>query len=178
LRGRRRHEAIWRLVETSPRGAHGGLTMPMTQLPAMRYSLTGSGASTASSGRRSGTAGSRCSRTTRCAGPIRGSAGRTRAWRSSSAAPSSCGRGRCVRSRPPLQADRFSFDRPVAGYGGRTINTLRLRAAAVSDLFNFEVFSHGKFVGAVAERLGAESSTRDASRIVGQRPNAFRIAAL
>src|SRR5271167_1330579 len=33
------------------------------------------------------------------------------------------------------------FDRPVIGYGGSTINTLRLWAAAASDYFNFEEFS-------------------------------------
>ncbi|HEX6736976.1 MAG TPA: glycogen/starch/alpha-glucan family phosphorylase, partial [Vicinamibacteria bacterium] len=52
------------------------------------------------------------------------------------------------------------FDRPVVGYGGQTINTLRLWAAAAPDAFDFQVFSHGEFVGAVAERLGAESLTR------------------
>src|SRR5882757_3195296 len=52
------------------------------------------------------------------------------------------------------------FDRPVVGYGGKTINTLRLWAAAAPDYFDFEVFSHGEFVGAVAETLGAESITR------------------
>ena len=46
------------------------------------------------------------------------------------------------------------FDRPVVGYGGKTINTLRLWAAAAPDEFNFPAFSHGDFVGAVAERLG------------------------
>ena len=52
------------------------------------------------------------------------------------------------------------YDRPVVGYNGRTINTLRLWAAAVPDSFDFEVFSHGEFVGAVAESLAAESLTR------------------
>ena len=64
------------------------------------------------------------------------------------------------------------FDRPVVGYGGRTINTLRLWAAAAPDYFDFEVFSHGEFVGAVAEELAAESLTRvlypDDSTIMGQ----------
>jgi starch phosphorylase len=35
------------------------------------------------------------------------------------------------------------FDRPVVGYGGRTINTLRLWAAAAPDVFDFQAFSHG-----------------------------------
>jgi len=52
------------------------------------------------------------------------------------------------------------FDRPVVGYGGKTINTLRLWAANAPDYFDFQVFSHGDFVGAVAETLTAESLTR------------------
>src|SRR5262245_19050718 len=52
------------------------------------------------------------------------------------------------------------YDRPVVGYGGRTINTLRLWAAASPDYFDFEVFSHGDFVGALADQLAAESLTR------------------
>jgi starch phosphorylase len=52
------------------------------------------------------------------------------------------------------------FDRPVVGYGGKTINTLRLWAAAAYDYFNFEEFSGGDFVGALAETLAAESLTR------------------
>src|SRR5262245_30504931 len=52
------------------------------------------------------------------------------------------------------------FDRPVAGYGGKTINTLRLWAAAAQDYFNFQEFSSGDFVGALAETLEAESLTR------------------
>jgi len=52
------------------------------------------------------------------------------------------------------------FDRPVVGYGGKTINTLRLWAAAAQDYFNFQEFSSGDFVGALAETLEAESLTR------------------
>ncbi|RPH78244.1 MAG: glycogen/starch/alpha-glucan family phosphorylase, partial [Candidatus Rokuibacteriota bacterium] len=64
------------------------------------------------------------------------------------------------------------YDRPVVGYGGRTVNTLRLWAAAAPDYFDFEAFSHGEFVGALAERLAAESLTRvlypDDSTSMGQ----------
>jgi len=64
------------------------------------------------------------------------------------------------------------FDRPVVGFGGKTINTLRLWAAAAPDAFDFQVFSHGEFVSAVAERLAAESLTRvlypDDSTSLGQ----------
>jgi glycogen phosphorylase len=52
------------------------------------------------------------------------------------------------------------FDRPVVGYGGNTVNTLRLWAAAAPDYFDFQRFSGGDFVGALAETLGAESLTR------------------
>jgi len=52
------------------------------------------------------------------------------------------------------------FDRPVVGYGGKTINTLRLWAAAAPDYFDFQAFSHGDFVAALAETLEAESLTR------------------
>ncbi|MFZ0307738.1 MAG: glycogen/starch/alpha-glucan phosphorylase [Candidatus Sulfotelmatobacter sp.] len=64
------------------------------------------------------------------------------------------------------------FDRPVIGYGGSTINTLRLWAAAAHDYFNFEEFSHGDFVEAFTQTLGAETLTRvlypDDSRVMGQ----------
>jgi starch phosphorylase len=52
------------------------------------------------------------------------------------------------------------FDRPVVGYGGKTINTLRLWAAAAPDFFDFQEFSGGDFVAAIAEGLNAESLTR------------------
>ena len=52
------------------------------------------------------------------------------------------------------------FDRPVVGYGGKTINTLRLWSAAAPDFFDFQRFSSGDFVGALAETLEAESLTR------------------
>jgi starch phosphorylase len=51
-------------------------------------------------------------------------------------------------------------DRPVVGYGGRTINTLRLWGAATCHDFNFQEFSHGDFFDAVHEKVAAESLTR------------------
>ena len=53
------------------------------------------------------------------------------------------------------------FDRPVIGYGGKTINTLRLWAATAPDYFDFQAFSRGDFVGALAGTLAAESSPAD-----------------
>jgi glycogen phosphorylase len=64
------------------------------------------------------------------------------------------------------------YDRPIVGYGGSTINTLRLWAASATEYFDFQAFSHGEFVGAVAEALEAESLTRvlypDDSTSLGQ----------
>jgi starch phosphorylase len=64
------------------------------------------------------------------------------------------------------------YDRPVVGYGGRTINTLRLWQAATPDFFNFGEFSTGDFVGAVVDRVLAETVTRvlypDDSTAAGQ----------
>jgi starch phosphorylase len=83
-------------------------------------------------------------------------------------------RGGSLRAVPdrPSKLIGIPFDRPVVGYGGKTINTLRLWAAAAPDFFNFQQFSGGDFVGAVAETLGAESVTRvlypDDSTSMGQ----------
>jgi starch phosphorylase len=52
------------------------------------------------------------------------------------------------------------YDRPVVGYGGKTINTLRLWAVKASNNFDFAQFSSGDFVGALAETLTAETITR------------------
>jgi starch phosphorylase len=52
------------------------------------------------------------------------------------------------------------YDRPVVGFGGRTINTLRLWAAKTPNSFDFARFSSGDFVGALAETLTAETCTR------------------
>src|SRR3954451_7212756 len=60
----------------------------------------------------------------------------------------------------PFSLLGIPFDRPVVGYGGNTINTLRLWAAAAPTLFDFRAFSSGEFVSALAERLAAESVTR------------------
>jgi starch phosphorylase len=64
------------------------------------------------------------------------------------------------------------FDRPVVGYGGKTINTLRLWAAAAPDYFDFQEFGTGDFIGALAGTLEAESLTRvlypDDSTMAGQ----------
>ena len=93
--------------------------------------------------------------------------------KSSSIAPSKCATGACARSLgKTCNLIGIPFDRPVVGYGGKTINTLRLWAACAPDYFDFQAFSHGEFVAAVAETLDAESLTRvlypDDSTSMGQ----------
>lgn len=64
------------------------------------------------------------------------------------------------------------YDRPIVGYGGRTINTLRLWGANSPDFFRFGEFSSGDFVGAIMDRVLAETVTRvlypDDSTVAGQ----------
>ena len=51
------------------------------------------------------------------------------------------------------------YDRPIVGYGGGTINTLRLWTAASSNYFDFQEFSSGEFAEAMAGTISAESLT-------------------
>src|SRR5262249_16987169 len=60
----------------------------------------------------------------------------------------------------PSKLIGIPYDRPVVGFGGKTINTLRLWAAAAPDYFDFQEVSRGDFVGALTETLAAESLTR------------------
>ncbi len=66
---------------------------------------------------------------------------------------------RAVEGRPSTLIG-VPFDRPVVGYGGKNINTLRLWSAAAPDYFDFQEFSSGDFVAALAQTLSAESLTR------------------
>ena len=66
---------------------------------------------------------------------------------------------RVVRDRPSTLFG-IPYDRPVVGYGGKTVNTLRLWAAGTPHYFDFQEFSSGDFVGALAETLTAETLTR------------------
>jgi starch phosphorylase len=72
----------------------------------------------------------------------------------------------------PTRLLGIPHDRPVVGYGGRTINTLRLWGAASPDFFDFGEFSSGDFVGAIVDRAIAETVTRvlypDDSTVAGQ----------
>ena len=60
----------------------------------------------------------------------------------------------------PVTLLGIPYDRPVVGYGGKTINTLRLWAASASNYFDFQEFSSGAFAEALTDTIGAESLTR------------------
>ena len=64
-----------------------------------------------------------------------------------------------IRDRPSVLFG-IPYDRPVVGYGGKTVNTLRLWEAETPNYFDFQQFSSGDFVGALAEALTAETLTR------------------
>jgi starch phosphorylase len=63
------------------------------------------------------------------------------------------------RGRPASMVG-IPYDRPVVGYGGGTVNTLRLWKAGTPSDFNFAEFSGGDFFGAVSDQILAESVTR------------------
>src|SRR5271155_3859077 len=69
------------------------------------------------------------------------------------------GKMRLIPNRPSHLLG-IAYDRPVVGYGGKCVNTLRLWAATAPDSFDFANFSSGDFVGAVLHNIAAESLTR------------------
>ncbi len=60
----------------------------------------------------------------------------------------------------PTTLRGIPYDRAIVGYGGRTINTLRLWGAAAHDEFDFQEFSRGEFFDAVHQKVAAEILTR------------------
>jgi glycogen phosphorylase len=72
----------------------------------------------------------------------------------------------------PTSLVGIPFDRPVVGFGGKTINSLRLWRCASPGYFDFQEFSHGDFVKALIGRVAARTVTRvlypDDSTEIGQ----------
>ncbi|MGM0431445.1 MAG: glycogen/starch/alpha-glucan phosphorylase [Spirochaetota bacterium] len=53
-----------------------------------------------------------------------------------------------------------AYDVPIVGYGGTTVNTLRLWSAQAAEDFNFHDFNEGDYVEAVRAKLMAENLTQ------------------
>lgn len=53
-----------------------------------------------------------------------------------------------------------AYDQPIVGYGGNTVNTLRLWSARADEEFSFYDFNQGDYAEAVADRVQAENLTR------------------
>src|SRR4051812_20676885 len=51
-------------------------------------------------------------------------------------------------------------DIPVAGFGGRTVNFLRLFSARASQDFDIEIFNRGDYIRAVEQKIGSENISR------------------
>jgi starch phosphorylase len=51
-------------------------------------------------------------------------------------------------------------DMPVVGYGGRTVNVLRLFSARASDQFDIGIFNSGDYIRAVHEKITGESISK------------------
>jgi len=51
-------------------------------------------------------------------------------------------------------------DMPVAGYGGRTVNYLRLFAAQASEDFDIQIFNRGDYIRAVEQKIAGENISR------------------
>ena len=51
-------------------------------------------------------------------------------------------------------------DMPVAGFGGQTVNYLRLFTARASQDFNIEIFNRGDYIRAVEQKIASENISR------------------
>ena len=63
----------------------------------------------------------------------------------------------CFRWIPAETINGIAYDTPIVGYGGKTINTLRLWAAESPDAFSFEEFNSGDYTEAVRNKINAET---------------------
>ncbi len=58
---------------------------------------------------------------------------------------------------PDEQINGIAYDTPIVGYGGKTINTLRLWSAEAPEDFNFQEFNSGDYTEAVRSKVSAET---------------------
>jgi glycogen phosphorylase len=61
---------------------------------------------------------------------------------------------------PAQRAIALAYDTPVAGWGGRTVNTLRLWSAQAAHVFHLDYFNQGDYMRAVEERVLAKNLSR------------------
>ena len=54
----------------------------------------------------------------------------------------------------------IAYDMPIVGYGGNTVNTLRLWSAKSAQEFDFSEFNEGDYVEAVSSKVMAENLTK------------------
>ena len=52
------------------------------------------------------------------------------------------------------------YDMPIAGYGGTTVNCLRLYSARASQEFDMEIFNDGDYFKAVEQKIGSETVSK------------------
>jgi starch phosphorylase len=52
------------------------------------------------------------------------------------------------------------YDMPIVGFGGRTVNRLRLYAARASDEFNMRIFNEGDYARAVQQKIQSETVSK------------------
>lgn len=58
---------------------------------------------------------------------------------------------------PAEQVNGMAYDTPIIGYGGKTINTLRLWSAMSPAEFSFQEFNSGDYTEAVRNKINAEN---------------------
>ncbi len=54
----------------------------------------------------------------------------------------------------------MAYDVPIVGYGGTTVNTLRLWSALPSEDFDFQDFNQGDYIESVKEKMDAENISK------------------
>lgn len=54
----------------------------------------------------------------------------------------------------------MAYDTPIVGYGGNTVNLLRLWKAEAVESFDFQAFNTGDYYGAVMEKVTSENITK------------------
>jgi glycogen phosphorylase len=65
-----------------------------------------------------------------------------------------------VRWIPDRVVRGMAYDTPVLGYGGNTVNLLRLWKAEAAESFDFQAFNTGDYYGAVMEKVTSENITK------------------